>query len=108
MLAVLDDAGIEVAHLWGHSDGAVIGAWMAILAPERVRSLVFEGGHLLARKEGEASKTFMRRVRERPETLPAGIQDALATAHGVDYWQRLLWLWTEAWHKSHSSVRRPL
>jgi pimeloyl-ACP methyl ester carboxylesterase len=97
MLAVLDAAGIEAAHLWGHSDGAVVGAWMAIEAPERVRSIVFEGGHLLTRKEGKASSAFMQRVRERPETLPADIQEALATAHGADYWQRLLWLWTEAW-----------
>ena len=99
MLAVLDDAGIEAAHLWGHSDGAVVGAWMAIRAAERVRSLVFEGGHLLARKEGRASRAFMLRVRERPGSLPLEMQEALAAGHGADYWKRLLWLWTDAWQE---------
>lgn len=97
MLAVLDHAGVESAHLWGHSDGAVVGAWMAIQAPARVRSLVFEGGHLQARKERTMGKAYMLRVRERPETLPADLQEALAAGHGADYWKQLLWLWTEAW-----------
>jgi len=97
MLAALDHANAPAAHLWGHSDGAVVGAWMAIAAPDRVRSLVFEGGHLLARKEGERGRAFMLRVRERPETLPAEMQTALAAGHGAGYWKRLLWLWTEAW-----------
>lgn len=97
MLAVLDHAGVESAFLWGHSDGAVVGAWMAIVAPERVRGLVFEGGHRLARKERKGSRALMLRVRERPETLPDEIKEALAAGHGADYWKRLLWLWTEAW-----------
>lgn len=97
MLAVLDHAGARSAFLWGHSDGAVVGAWMSILAPERVRALVFEGGHRLARKEGTQSKAFMQRVRERPETLPDEIKEALAAGHGADYWKHLLWQWTEAW-----------
>lgn len=97
MLAVMDHAGVQCAHLWGHSDGAVVGAWMAILAPERIRSLVFEGGHLLARKEGERGRAFMQRVREHPESLPESMKDILAKANGEDYWQRILWMWTEAW-----------
>jgi pimeloyl-ACP methyl ester carboxylesterase len=97
MLAVLDHAGVEAAHLWGHSDGAVVGAWMAILNPAQVRSLIFEGGHLWARKGDYTSHAFMQRVRERPETLPAEMQAALAAGHGADYWKRLLWLWTDAW-----------
>jgi pimeloyl-ACP methyl ester carboxylesterase len=102
MLAVLDHAGVESAFLWGHSDGAVVGAWMAILAPERVRSLVFEGGHRRARKEEKQSQLMMLRVRERPETLPDEIKEALAAGHGADYWKRLLWLWTDAWHILYS------
>ena len=97
MLAVLDHADVPAAVVWGHSDGAVIGTWMAILAPERVQALVFEGGHLLARKEHERGRSFMQRVRERPESLPPDLQAALAAGHGVDYWKRLLWMWTEAW-----------
>lgn len=101
MLAVFDHAGVEAAHLWGHSDGAVVGAWTAILAPERVRSLVFEGGHLLARKEGERGHALMQRVRDHPESLPAEVIEALAAGHGPDDWKRILWLWTEAWRLLH-------
>ncbi len=97
MLAVLDQVGAGSAFRWGHSDGAVVGAWMAILAPERVRCLVFEGGHRLARKEKKESQLLMLRVRERPETLPDEIKEALAAGHGADCWKRLLWLWTDAW-----------
>jgi pimeloyl-ACP methyl ester carboxylesterase len=97
MLAVLDHAQASSAYLWGHSDGAVVGAWMAIMAPERVRALAFEGGHLRARKDSEHGQAYMERVRDRPETLPDEIQFALAAGHGTDYWKRLLWMWTEAW-----------
>src|SRR5512139_3547783 len=47
---LLDALQIDRVRVWGHSDGAIIGAIMAILAPDRVRALVFEGGHLYKRK----------------------------------------------------------
>lgn len=97
MLAVMDDAQARSAFLWGHSDGAVVGAWMAILAPERVQALAFEGGHLRARKDSKHGQAYMERVRNSPETLPDDIQFALSAGHGADYWKRLLWMWTEAW-----------
>jgi pimeloyl-ACP methyl ester carboxylesterase len=97
MLAVLDHVRAPDAYLWGHSDGAVVGAWMAILAPRRVRALVFEGGHLRAHKDSAHTLAHMERVRNQPETLPDEIQFALAAGHGADYWKRLLWMWTEAW-----------
>ena len=97
MLAVLDHANVNDAWVWGHSDGAVVSAWMAILAPQRVRALVFEGGHLFARKEASRGRALMERVRERPGSLPPEMQAALAAWHGADYWKRLLWMWGEAW-----------
>jgi pimeloyl-ACP methyl ester carboxylesterase len=39
--ALLDQLGIEKAVWWGHSDGAVIGALAAIIAPQPVDA-VFE------------------------------------------------------------------
>ena len=45
LLKFLDALQIDRVRVWGHSDGAIIGAIMAILAPDRVRALVFEGGH---------------------------------------------------------------
>lgn len=40
MVAVLDDAGVESAHVVGHDWGAAIAWYLAIASPERVRSLV--------------------------------------------------------------------
>ena len=38
LLKLLDELKIDRVRVWGHSDGAVIGAIMAILAPDRVRA----------------------------------------------------------------------
>ena len=40
---VLDKLGVESAHIIGHSQGAMLGMWLALDAPERVRSLVAIG-----------------------------------------------------------------
>jgi pimeloyl-ACP methyl ester carboxylesterase len=42
-VALLDDLGIEKAHVMGYSMGARISAFLAIAHPERVKSLVFGG-----------------------------------------------------------------
>ncbi len=39
----LDELGVESAHIIGHSQGAMIGMWLALDAPERVKSLVAIG-----------------------------------------------------------------
>ena len=39
----LDELGIESAHIIGHSQGAMIGMWLALDAPKRVRSVVAIG-----------------------------------------------------------------
>jgi pimeloyl-ACP methyl ester carboxylesterase len=43
VLSVLDDAGVERAHVWGYSMGARIAEALAVLAPGRVVSLVLGG-----------------------------------------------------------------
>jgi pimeloyl-ACP methyl ester carboxylesterase len=40
MIAVLDDTGIETAHVVGHDWGGALGWFLAIAHPQRVRSLV--------------------------------------------------------------------
>src|SRR3974377_131662 len=50
LLQFLDAVKIDRVQVWGHSDGAIIGAIMAILSPDRMCGLVFEGGHLYNRK----------------------------------------------------------
>ena len=45
-LEFMDAAGIASAHVYGSHTGAAIGAELALLAPDRVRSLVYDGvGH---------------------------------------------------------------
>jgi pimeloyl-ACP methyl ester carboxylesterase len=43
LTSCLDELGLESAHIIGHSQGAMIGMWLALDAPERVRSLVAIG-----------------------------------------------------------------
>nr|HID13387.1 alpha/beta hydrolase [Anaerolineae bacterium] len=95
MLALLDALKVERAALWGHSDGAVIGAMMAIQYPDRVRALIFEGGHLYCRKP--QTRRAFERVLASPESLPEAIQEALIAGHGVERWRQVLRNWAEAW-----------
>ncbi len=43
LTSCLDELGIESAHIIGHSQGAMIGMWLALDAPKRVRSVVAIG-----------------------------------------------------------------
>lgn len=55
MLELLDSLGIAKAHLYGSHTGAAIAAEIALLAPERVQSVVLDGiGHWAAAERAEA------------------------------------------------------
>jgi pimeloyl-ACP methyl ester carboxylesterase len=95
LLKFLDALKIDRARAWGHSDGAIIGAIMAILAPGRVRALVFEGGHLYNRKT--ESQFQMRQVYDDPNLLPEAARVKLAHYHGEDYWPQVIRNWAGAW-----------
>lgn len=43
LTSCLDRLGLESAHVVGHSQGAMIGMWLALDVPERVRSLIAIG-----------------------------------------------------------------
>ena len=43
-LAVCDAAGFERPTVWGEAGAAAVAVWLAVHVPERVRSLVIEGG----------------------------------------------------------------
>jgi pimeloyl-ACP methyl ester carboxylesterase len=43
LTSCMDEMGLESAHVVGHSQGAMQGLWLAVDAPERVRSLVAIG-----------------------------------------------------------------
>ena len=45
VVAVLDAIGVERAHFWGYSRGAIVGFWLATLASDRFESLILGGAH---------------------------------------------------------------
>ena len=96
-LAVLDALGWETAHVYGGSMGASIAAQLALLAPERVRSLVL--GSLDCGAPNIMSREYAHIVRTRirygksilaQKTDPEGAADVILdtyygdTAHGRD------------------------
>jgi pimeloyl-ACP methyl ester carboxylesterase len=93
-LLVLDGLGERSAAVWGHSDGAVIAAWMAILAPDRVRALVLEALHFLAAKP--ASVAFFETGVAAPERFGDGVVAALERDHGAS-WREVIAAGGRAW-----------
>lgn len=69
-VAVLDAAGVEAAHLYGHSMGGRVAQWMAVDAPERTASLVLVGS-----TPGDAHGPA--RATEVSRALPGGDLDAM-------------------------------
>ncbi len=90
----LDALGVEAAALWGHSDGAVVAAWTAILFPARVRALVLEALHYRADKP--SSLEFFRAAVAEPERFGAATVAALARDHG-EAWRDVLSAGGRAW-----------
>lgn len=93
-LAVLDALGIARAAFWGHSDGAVVAAWIGLLAPERTRALVLEALHFVAAKR--RSVEFFETAVSAPERFGAAIVSALEQDHG-DRWREVLAAGGRAW-----------
>ncbi|MDE3155131.1 MAG: alpha/beta fold hydrolase [Acidobacteriota bacterium] len=93
--AVLDALGLDRVCLWGHSDGAVIGARMALQQPERFAGLVLEALHLYGVKP--ASRPFFAGLAEHPEGLDPRVATVLAAEHGEAYWPTLIRLHGRAW-----------
>ncbi len=93
-LRVLDALRIGRAALWGHSDGAVVAAWLALLAPERVSALVLEALHVFPAKL--ASVEFFRSAVEAPEAFGPAVVDALRRDHG-ERWREVVGAGGRAW-----------
>jgi pimeloyl-ACP methyl ester carboxylesterase len=95
-LAVMDALGIRRAALWGHSDGAVIAAHLAYLAPERVAAVVLEALHFFALKR--ASVEFFETAVRDPERFGPAAVEACRRDHG-DSWKEVLaaggWAWLD-------------
>jgi pimeloyl-ACP methyl ester carboxylesterase len=94
-IRLLDALGMERAALWGHSDGAVVAAWAAILFPDRVPALVLEAFHFWKAKPG--SLEFFRTGAESPERFGEEICHALARDHGERDWRSVVGMGARAW-----------
>jgi pimeloyl-ACP methyl ester carboxylesterase len=94
--AVMDALGVRGARLWGHSDGAVIAAHMAFLAPERVKAAVLEALHFFCLKRSSV-EFFETAVRD-PERFGPAVVEACLRDHG-DSWKEILaaggWAWLD-------------
>lgn len=93
-LAVMDALGVREAALWGHSDGAVVALWMALLAPERVPALVLEALHFRAWKP--ASIPFFETALADPERFGSAVVEACRRDHG-ERWRAVLEMGGRAW-----------
>jgi pimeloyl-ACP methyl ester carboxylesterase len=93
-LAVMDALGIREAALWGHSDGSVVAAWAALLAPGRVSALVLEALHFLAFKP--ASVPFFETAVAAPERFGDAVVEACRRDHG-ERWRDVLAMGGRAW-----------
>jgi pimeloyl-ACP methyl ester carboxylesterase len=93
--AFLDALGIERCAIWGHSDGAVIAAIMALRRPERITAIILEALHLDRRKP-RSRAFFVSRV-EAPESFEPRRTARLAAEHGEDYWRTVLYAGGRAW-----------
>jgi pimeloyl-ACP methyl ester carboxylesterase len=93
-MRVMDALGIASAALWGHSDGAVIAAWAAILHPERVSALVLEALHFFAAKT--SSIPFFETGVATPERFGPAVVEALARDHG-ESWRDVIAAGGRAW-----------
>jgi pimeloyl-ACP methyl ester carboxylesterase len=91
---VMDALGLASAALWGHSDGAVIAAWAAVLHPDRVSALVLEALHFFATKPG--SIAFFETGVAAPERFGEKVVAALLRDHG-DRWREVLAAGGRAW-----------
>jgi pimeloyl-ACP methyl ester carboxylesterase len=93
-LLVLDALGVARAALWGHSDGAVVAAWTALLAPARVSALVLEALHVFPGKV--SSLDFFRTAADAPEGFGPAVVEALRRDHG-DSWREVVGAGGRAW-----------
>ena len=101
-LALLDALAIRRAIFWGHSDGAVIAAMIALTAPERCERLVLEAFHYYKNKP--ASRRFFERFSAHPEHLGEKTQEALAADHGRD-WREIVSRNCAAWMRIADGAR---
>jgi len=99
----MDALGIRSAALWGHSDGAVVATWTALLVPQRVHALVLEALHFTAAKVG--SVEFFRDMVEAPERFGEANVKGFERDHG-EAWREVIAADGRAWLRIIEEGRR--
>ncbi|HYX53652.1 MAG TPA: alpha/beta hydrolase [Candidatus Limnocylindrales bacterium] len=99
MLLFLKALAIQRCILWGHSDGAVIACWMAMLAkqsPEvKIEGLILEALHY--DREKPHSRDFFIAMARDPDSFGEKITSVLAHDHGEQHWRAALIGDGESW-----------
>ena len=93
--ALVDALGIERCAIWGHSDGAVIAAIMALRRPSRVSAVILEAVHVDRAKP--RSRGFFEAMVTDPDSVGPRLAARLAADHGDDYWRTVLAGGGRAW-----------
>jgi pimeloyl-ACP methyl ester carboxylesterase len=86
--AVMDALSLQAPIVWGHSDGAVIAAKMALARPSAVRAVLLEAAHFL--RDKPASRAFFESMAGDPEALGERVSRTMSEEHGSDYWRTVL------------------
>lgn len=94
-IRLLEALHIERPVLWGHSDGAVIAAMLALSEPGRVAGLILEAFHFHRRKP--SSREFFETMAAEPDLLGDRVASTLSREHGDDYWRKLIVMNGDAW-----------
>ena len=105
MMSFLDGLGIEQTVLWGHSDGAVIAAMMALEAPHRFPRIIMEAAHLYKLKP--RSRVFFETMMLNPESLGERVCSVLAADHGMNDWKKVIIMNGHAWLDIARSAKSP-
>ena len=92
---LLDTLGIRRSVLWGHSDGAVIAAILALRDPVRYEGIIVEAIHL--DREKPRSRDFFMQMVNDPDAFGERVTRKLAEEHGEDYWRTIIRAAGRAW-----------
>lgn len=101
--STIDALGLDRPVLWGHSDGAVIAALVALADPDRIGGVILEASHWSGHKP--RSREFFEQTASDPDSVGARAAAVLAHDHGPG-WRKIIARQSEAWLRlavEHSS-----
>ena len=105
MKSFIKAIAVDRPILWGHSDGAVIAALMALGDPDLYSALILEAFHFYKDKPG--SSEFFETMAKKTDDLGTRVSATLAADHGEDYWHELIINNGYAWLNIGESASHP-